>query len=194
MASSNRNGGRCRPKRPRHFGMHSDGQRPPLRANRAKKAWPQISPPERKVLLKGMLPPPPCVERGHKLPDGLGEFGNSCDRGQYQGIPGTIVSKSKAPAATLQRGLSVSCGDPGRIRTLNLLIRSEVLYPVELQSRLNVPKKGRKCTHKSDHPNPEVHPLHYPAVFSCNSYESSIAICLCLLDADGRRVGGICRG
>ena len=33
-----------------------------------------------------------------------------------------------------------------------------MLYPVELQSRLNVPKKGRKCTHKSDHPNPEVHP------------------------------------
>ena len=33
-----------------------------------------------------------------------------------------------------------------------------MLYPVELQSRLNVPKKGRKCTHKSDHPNPEVPP------------------------------------
>ena len=61
---------------------------------------------------------------------------------------------AKAPTATLQWRPSVSCGDPGRIRTLNLLIRSEVLYPVELQSRLLPPKGSANVAQISTYPTP----------------------------------------
>lgn len=36
---------------------------------------------------------------------------------------------------------------PGRIRTLNLLIRSQTLYPVELRAQLNIEQGTPKGEH-----------------------------------------------
>ena len=45
-------------------------------------------------------------------------------------------------------------GDPGRTRTLNILIRSQVLYPVELRDR--VTHSCRRCRHRASGQSAQV--------------------------------------